>query len=218
MTAGDAEAVLAFAAALPPHDLIFLQRMIRNSKVVAAWIEQSARGAITSLLALADGTVRGCAAIVQDEFSWSPHVGELRVVVSEDIMRGSGLGRVLVQDAFALAIARPRKTGGSNDPGSARSDRGFPGTRIHAVKRCCATTFAISRAPRMTLSSSALTSRATTRSSRPTATAKFSDRGRMAPRRAPAAPDDPRRCGRRRGSRPCRGGWNVPRYFRSDGP
>jgi L-amino acid N-acyltransferase YncA len=105
MTAGDAQAVLAFAAALPPHDLIFLQRDIRNSKVVAAWIEQSARGAITSVLALADGTVRGCAAIVQDEFSWSPHVGELRVAVSED-MRGSGLGRVLVQDAFALAISR----------------------------------------------------------------------------------------------------------------
>ena len=105
MTAGDAEAVLAFAAALPPHDLIFLQRDIRNSKVVAAWIEQSARGAITSVLALADGTVRGCAAIVQDEFSWSPHVGELRVVVSED-MRGSGLGRLLVQDAFALAVSR----------------------------------------------------------------------------------------------------------------
>ena len=105
MTTGDAEAVLAFAAALPPHDLIFLHRDIRSSKVVAAWIEQLARGTITSVLALADGAVRGCAAIVQDELSWSSHVGELRVVVSED-MRGSGLGRLLVQDAFALAIAR----------------------------------------------------------------------------------------------------------------
>jgi L-amino acid N-acyltransferase YncA len=105
MTDGDSQAVLEFAAALPPHDLIFLQRDIRNPKVVAAWIGQIARGTITSVLALEDGAVRGCAAIVQDELSWSPHVGDIRVVVSED-MRGSGLGRLLVQDAFALAVSR----------------------------------------------------------------------------------------------------------------
>jgi L-amino acid N-acyltransferase YncA len=105
MRDGDARAVLEFAAALPPHDLIFLQRDIRNPKVVAAWIGQIAHGTITSLLALANGAVRGCAAIVQDELSWSPHVGEIRVVVSDD-MRGSGLGRLLVQDALALAVAR----------------------------------------------------------------------------------------------------------------
>jgi L-amino acid N-acyltransferase YncA len=104
MSADDTEAVLAFAAALPPHDLIFLQRDIRNSKVVAAWIEQIARGTITSLLAVADGTIHGCATIVQDNLSWSPHVGELRIVVSEQ-MRGSGLGRLLVQDILALAVA-----------------------------------------------------------------------------------------------------------------
>ena len=104
MSADDTEAVLAFAAALPPHDLIFLQRDIRNSKVVAAWIEQIARGTITSLLAVAEGTIHGCATIVQDKLSWSPHVGELRVVVSEH-MRGSGLGRLLVQDILALAVA-----------------------------------------------------------------------------------------------------------------
>jgi N-acetylglutamate synthase-like GNAT family acetyltransferase len=73
--------------------------------VVAAWIGQIARGTITSVLALKDGAVRGCAAIVQDELSWSPHVGDIRVVVSED-MRGSGLGRLLVQDALALAVSR----------------------------------------------------------------------------------------------------------------
>ncbi len=105
MTPDDAEGVLAFAAALPPHDLIFLQRDIRNPKVVAAWIGEIARGTITSVLAIANGAVCGCAAIVRDELSWSPHVGEIRVVVS-DSMRGSGLGRLLVQEAFALAVAR----------------------------------------------------------------------------------------------------------------
>jgi RimJ/RimL family protein N-acetyltransferase len=105
MSDGDAQAVLEFAAALPPHDLIFLQRDIRNPKVVAAWIRQIAHGTIISVLAFKDGTVRGCAAIVQDELSWSPHVGEIRVVVGDD-MRGTGLGRLLVQDALALAVGR----------------------------------------------------------------------------------------------------------------
>lgn len=105
MNAADAAAVLEFAGALPLHDLIFLERDIRNPKVVAAWIAQIERGTITSLIALKNGVVCGCAAIVQDRLSWSPHVAELRAVVSE-AMRGSGLGRVLVQDAFALAIAQ----------------------------------------------------------------------------------------------------------------
>jgi L-amino acid N-acyltransferase YncA len=105
MSAGDAEETLAFAAALPAHDLLFLQRDIRNPKVVAAWIAAIGSGTITSVLAVADGKVCGCAAIVRDELSWSPHVSEIRAVVS-DSMRGSGLGRLLVEEAFALAVAR----------------------------------------------------------------------------------------------------------------
>jgi L-amino acid N-acyltransferase YncA len=105
MTADDAEGVLGFAAALPPHDLLFLERDIRNPKVVAAWIAAIARGTISSVLAMADGRICGCAAVVQDELSWSPHVSEIRVVVEES-MRGSGLGRILVQEAFALAVRR----------------------------------------------------------------------------------------------------------------
>jgi L-amino acid N-acyltransferase YncA len=104
MTANDAEAALAFANALPPHDLLFMQRDIRNAKVVAAWLEQIERGTITSLLVWAGGTIHGCAAIVRDALSWSPHVGELRIVISE-MARGGGLGRQLAQDAFAFAVS-----------------------------------------------------------------------------------------------------------------
>ena len=104
MGAGDEAATLAFANGLPVHDLIFLQRDIRNSKVVAAWLAQIERGAIVSVLGLADGEIHGCAAVVRDTLSWSPQVGELRVVVSETA-RSGGLGRLLVQEAFALAVS-----------------------------------------------------------------------------------------------------------------
>jgi RimJ/RimL family protein N-acetyltransferase len=105
MAAGDEAAALAFANALPPHDLLFVQRDIRNPKVVAAWIEGIASGTINSMLAISDdGSIQGCAAIVRDELSWSPHVGELRVVVAASMRRG-GLGRLLVQDAFLFALS-----------------------------------------------------------------------------------------------------------------
>jgi len=104
MQRGDEAAALAFANTLPPHDLLFLQRDIRNPKVVGAWLDQIERGAITSLVAESNGKIQGCAAIVRDDLSWSPHVGELRVVVGESV-RGSGLGRQLVQAAFAHAVS-----------------------------------------------------------------------------------------------------------------
>lgn len=103
MTAADSEAVLEFARSLPTHDLLFLRRDITQPRVVAAWVEEIERGTIVSLVAIRDRQVVGSSAIVRDEFSWSPHVGELRLVVSPDV-RGIGLGHVLAQESFALGL------------------------------------------------------------------------------------------------------------------
>src|SRR5258705_1544089 len=62
-----------------------------------------ARGADTILLAVISGTVVGCGTMVCDPHSWSPHVGEIRMVVSQDV-RGQGVGRALSQQTFALAL------------------------------------------------------------------------------------------------------------------
>jgi L-amino acid N-acyltransferase YncA len=104
MTGGDEAAVLAFAQSLPAHDLLFLPRDISQPRVLAAWIKEIERGDITSLLALRDGAALGCAAIVRDSLSWSPHVGEIRVVVAS-AARARGVGRALTQEAFAYALA-----------------------------------------------------------------------------------------------------------------
>ena len=89
--------------ALPTHDLLFLPRNISQPKVLSAWINEIERGDITSLLALKDGAVVGCGTLVRDSHSWSPHVGEIRMVVSLDV-RGKGVGRALSQETFALAL------------------------------------------------------------------------------------------------------------------
>lgn len=103
MTAADEAAVLAFAKKLPVHDLLFIPRNISEPKVLSAWIKELDRGGMISLLAVKDGAVVGCGTIVRDELSWSPHVGEIRMVVSKDV-RGLGVGRALSHETFALAL------------------------------------------------------------------------------------------------------------------
>jgi RimJ/RimL family protein N-acetyltransferase len=103
MTRADEPAVLTFAQKLPTHDLLFLPRNISEPKVLSAWINEIERGDIVSLLALKDGLVVGCGTVVRDRHSWSPHVGEIRMVVSLDV-RGQGVGRALSQETFALAL------------------------------------------------------------------------------------------------------------------
>src|SRR6476659_3046696 len=103
MARADEAAVLDFAQKLPTHDLLFLPRNISQPKVLSAWVNEIERGAITSLLAIKAGKVVGCGTLVRDPYSWSPHVGEIRMVVSTDV-RGKGVGRALSQETFALAL------------------------------------------------------------------------------------------------------------------
>lgn len=103
MKRADEAAVLAFAQKPPTHDLLFLPRNISQPKVLSAWINEIERGDITSLLAVKDGRVVGCGTLVRDPHSWSPHVGEIRMVVSLDV-RGQGVGRALSQETFAIAL------------------------------------------------------------------------------------------------------------------
>lgn len=103
MTSADRDEVAAFGDSLPRHDLLFLRRDITEPKVMHAWVKDLEAGTIHSLVARRDGVLLGCSAVVTDTHSFSPHVGELRVLVSPDA-RARGLGRALVQDSFLLAL------------------------------------------------------------------------------------------------------------------
>lgn len=100
---GDEKALLAFARSLPPHDLLFLPRDISEPKVLKAWIRESDGGGMISLVAARGAEIVGCGAIASDPLSWSPHVGELRVLIGAQA-RGHGVGRALTQRLFARAL------------------------------------------------------------------------------------------------------------------
>lgn len=103
MKAGDGAAILAFAESLPPHDLLFLRRDITKPKVVEAWIEASKAGSIYSVVVTKGDQIVGCGTLVEDPLSWSPHVREVRVLVSPRV-REHGLGRKILQQCFRRAL------------------------------------------------------------------------------------------------------------------
>ena len=101
----DVEAMMRFAQALPEHDLLFLGRDLKHRKVVAAWAEAIEDGFIDSLLIEDGGAVVGTSALVRDPLGWSPHVGEVRLLVSPEY-RGQGVGRALLEETFRIAAKR----------------------------------------------------------------------------------------------------------------
>ncbi|NWG71370.1 MAG: GNAT family N-acetyltransferase [Parvularculaceae bacterium] len=103
MRGADEKDMLDFARGLPTHDLLFLRRDITNPKVVSAWVEAIRAGTIWTVLALDGETILGCAALIRDPLSWSPQLGELRVLVAP-AARDRGLGRLLIQEAFRKAL------------------------------------------------------------------------------------------------------------------
>jgi L-amino acid N-acyltransferase YncA len=104
MHATDEPDVLRFARTLPTHDMLFMRRDIRNAKVLTAWVREIGAENIVSVIARRGRDIVGCAAVVRDARSFSPHVGDLRVLVSPKA-RAHGLGRALVQESFLIALS-----------------------------------------------------------------------------------------------------------------
>ena len=102
LEAADKDAMLTFARALPVHDMLFLRRDITEPEVVDAWLRDIADGYNTTVIATLEGEIVGYAGVNSDRMSWTRHVAELRVLVSES-MRGKRLGRLLTEQAFAIA-------------------------------------------------------------------------------------------------------------------
>jgi RimJ/RimL family protein N-acetyltransferase len=101
-TTDDGPAVLAFARALAPNDLLFLRVDLTQEDVVRNWIANATQGHSTTLLAWAGTELVGYATVHRNPAPWTRRVGEIRVNVAASY-RGRGLGRVLTGQIFDLA-------------------------------------------------------------------------------------------------------------------
>lgn len=105
LTQDDRDRMLRFARALPPDDLLFLRRDITNAAQVDSWLSDVKRGLVWSVAAVRDDAIVGYATVAQDGLTWTAHVAELRILVDPEL-RGIRLGRLLMEQAFALARDR----------------------------------------------------------------------------------------------------------------
>lgn len=106
---GDEDAIMAFTRSLPESDLLFVTRDLTQPRVVRAWLDAVEGGEINSQIALVDGEVAGYSALVSDPLSWSPHVGEVRVLVGENWRRrniGRDLARAAVEKGVELGLEK----------------------------------------------------------------------------------------------------------------
>jgi len=101
MEPSDRDDIVAFARALPEHDLLFLRIDITDPKVVDEWVENIRKGHTITILAESDGKIIGYATLHRDEVSWTRHVGEIRVMLKPEL-RGLGLGKIMANEVFAI--------------------------------------------------------------------------------------------------------------------
>lgn len=101
----DAGALHEFFCRIPEEDLLFLRRDVTNRDVIESWAQDLVEGQTFTLLAEHNGQIVGEASIHRSRAPWSPHVGEIRVVVDAE-HRQLGLGSALVQAIFLEALER----------------------------------------------------------------------------------------------------------------
>ena len=105
---GDEEAILDFARGLPQHDLMVSGRDRTGPGAVDEWMRDIEDGYRTTIVAAEGDRIVGNASVASDRLSWTRHVAELRILISP-AMRGKRLGRLLTEQAFALAKERDVK-------------------------------------------------------------------------------------------------------------
>lgn len=105
MDHNDKAAILVFARALPPDDLLFLRTDITQPKALDEWARNLESGATVTVIAEVDGLIAGYASLHHDQARWTRRLGEIRVLVAPKY-RGSGLGRRLAAEMFQIGQRR----------------------------------------------------------------------------------------------------------------
>ena len=99
------DALDTFVGKVPIHDLLFLDRDIRQPQVLAAWRRATDQGSIHSLIAVAGEEIVATTAVIMDPLSWSAHVADVRLLVLPE-SRGKGVGRALLEASIEHAVAQ----------------------------------------------------------------------------------------------------------------
>jgi ribosomal protein S18 acetylase RimI-like enzyme len=99
----DSAAMLHYAQSLPRHDLVYMRRNLSTQVGIDKWFRALAEGQTCAFAAIQGDKIAGYSSINLTGLDWSSHIADIRISVSPDF-RKSGLGRILVREAFKLAV------------------------------------------------------------------------------------------------------------------
>ena len=102
MGAGNLQRMLSFAHGLPADDLLFLRRNIGDAAAVKEWIADIGAAHSFTVLAIDGEVIAGYGSLHLNAATWMRHIGEIRMLAGVP-HRGSGLGRVLASEIYAVA-------------------------------------------------------------------------------------------------------------------
>jgi RimJ/RimL family protein N-acetyltransferase len=99
----DREEVCRFFERIPEDDRAFLKEDVINRMEVESWLDRIDSQTETVMIAETADRFVGTAVLRHDAHGWARHVGEIRVV-ADPTTRRQGLGHVLAETIFALAV------------------------------------------------------------------------------------------------------------------
>jgi ribosomal protein S18 acetylase RimI-like enzyme len=105
MRVEDKELFKNFVRSLPTKDNFYLLVDARSDQALDRWIKSVEAGHILSVIALENDQMIGYCNLHVNDLPWARHVGEIRIGVGA-AHRGSGLGKALANEGFAMARAR----------------------------------------------------------------------------------------------------------------
>ncbi len=103
MVKEDEEDLRNFFLSLSPEDRFYLKEDVTHPEVIHRWAENLDYDHVIPLLAIYDGKIIGDATLHRNQFGWSKHVGEIRIVTHPEFRR-MGLGCHLAREIFFLAL------------------------------------------------------------------------------------------------------------------
>jgi len=95
--------VLAFFERVPEDDRAFLKEDVIDAAEVEGWLGRLNPATETMIVATSANALVGTAVLAREAHGWARHVGEIRIV-ADPAVRRLGLGHVLAETIFALAV------------------------------------------------------------------------------------------------------------------
>ncbi len=105
MNRGHAASMLAFAQALPPHELLALAEDITDPDVIDDWIADIESASTLTIVAFEGESITAYASLLRGAAPWSQHRGEIRIAVEDDGSASVELGARLAGEIVVAARA-----------------------------------------------------------------------------------------------------------------